>query len=145
MADRDDQRFLPASKLAEMGFCERRILLARKLGKRETPGDVRAKARGNEEHARFHDQVRAMHNDRAPARDPRCFIATAVWGGQDPRTEDLRAWRDEVLAATTVGRLLIRTYYRLSPRVAAAIDRWPRLRGVAGVILEVIRRVVSRR
>jgi len=58
-----------------------------------------------------------------------CFLATAAY--DDPNSPELailRRWRDEHLSKTRLGRLLIWTYYELSPPLADAIaDRaWAR-------------------
>lgn len=45
-----------------------------------------------------------------------CYIATAVYGSYDcPEVWTLRRFRDYALAKTLCGRILIRTYYTLSP------------------------------
>lgn len=45
-----------------------------------------------------------------------CYIATMVYGDYEhPQVQALRLFRDEVLAASTVGRWFIRMYYRFSP------------------------------
>lgn len=45
-----------------------------------------------------------------------CYIATAVYGSYDcPEVWTLRRFRDYTLAKTLCGRILIRTYYTLSP------------------------------
>lgn len=53
-----------------------------------------------------------------------CFIATAVYGDVDsPQVVALRRFRDQHLCLTRAGRLLIRSYYRVSPRIAAFLLR----------------------
>lgn len=48
-----------------------------------------------------------------------CFIATACCGSPaDPLVRDLRRFRDEVLAARAMGRVLAAAYVRFSPSVA---------------------------
>ena len=45
-----------------------------------------------------------------------CYIATAVYGSYDcPEVWTLRRFRDEVLRASVLGRLFIRSYYAVSP------------------------------
>ena len=47
-----------------------------------------------------------------------CYIATAVYGGYDePQVLILRKYRDEVLKQTFFGRLFIKVYYAVSPRL----------------------------
>ncbi|MFQ5749984.1 MAG: CFI-box-CTERM domain-containing protein [Planctomycetota bacterium] len=51
-----------------------------------------------------------------------CFLATAAYDDPgSPELKVLRRWRDEHLAKTRLGRLMIRTYYELSPPLADAI------------------------
>lgn len=47
-----------------------------------------------------------------------CYIATAVYGSYDcPEVWTLRRYRDNTLAKTGLGRLFIRFYYAVSPKV----------------------------
>ena len=51
-----------------------------------------------------------------------CYIATAVYGSYDcPEVWTLRRFRDEVLRASVLGRLFIRSYYAVSPRLVRHI------------------------
>ena len=66
-----------------------------------------------------------------PADKRGCFIATACCGSpDDPRVQELRRFRDEVLEAHAVGRALGGAYLRLSPPLAA----WLRSRPWARVL-----------
>ncbi len=57
-----------------------------------------------------------------------CFIATACYGDYDaPEVKALRQYRDQVLARSVAGRLLIRIYYFCSPHLAVMIGRSPRV------------------
>ena len=50
-----------------------------------------------------------------------CFIATAAYGDYDaPEVLELRKFRDEKLLPYSIGKLLVRTYYIISPSIA----RW---------------------
>lgn len=65
-----------------------------------------------------------------------CFIATASFRSEHhPVVEELRAFRDRVLARSRIGREFIRFYYDLSPRAAAVVDAHPALRLPALFIL----------
>jgi len=58
-----------------------------------------------------------------------CFIATAVYGSYDaPEVLVLRQFRDLTLARSSAGRLLIRSYYAISPALAGHISNTQRLR-----------------
>jgi len=76
-----------------------------------------ARSRGDVAHDQFNTEIKAA------ARDSRCFIASQVYGLNDPRTDALRVWRDEVLMPNTLGRLLVRVYYASSPFVVNACRR----------------------
>ena len=65
-----------------------------------------------------------------------CFVATAAYGDYDhPQVRLLRAFRDEVLAGSAMGRAFVRTYYRHSPPLAAWIARGDGRRLVARGVL----------
>ncbi|MDE6641884.1 MAG: hypothetical protein K2K63_15325 [Acetatifactor sp.] len=50
-----------------------------------------------------------------------CYVATAVYGSYDcPQVWTLRRYRDDILASTQHGRILIRAYYAVSP----ALVKW---------------------
>ncbi len=58
----------------------------------------------------------------------RCFIATAVCGGDDaPEVEQLRHFRDTVMRRKAAGRWLISLYERISPPLAEQIQGRRRL------------------
>ena len=55
-----------------------------------------------------------------------CFIATAVVEHLDEETlPSLRAFRDQVLKKSVLGRTFIRIYYALSPRIAQGLEHCP--------------------
>jgi len=52
-----------------------------------------------------------------------CFIATAVYGTDAPETNTLRNWRDRSLLPHFWGRLLVATYYAVSPHLVPVVTR----------------------
>lgn len=65
-----------------------------------------------------------------------CFIATAAHGSAlAPEVSHLRSLRDDYLARTYTGRLLIRSYNRWSPPLADAIRGKPRVRAAVRAAL----------
>lgn len=47
-----------------------------------------------------------------------CYVATCVYGSYDcPQVWTLRRFRDDSLGTTCMGRLFIRTYYAVSPKI----------------------------
>ena len=56
-------------------------------------------------------------SEEAPKKSG-CYIATAIYGSYDcPQVCTLRRYRDDVLAESALGRLFIRIYYKLSPKL----------------------------
>jgi hypothetical protein len=65
-----------------------------------------------------------------------CFIATAVYGSRDAREViSLRRFRDEKLMCYSIGRLFIRTYYKISPPIANYLRKAPYCARVVRYIL----------
>jgi hypothetical protein len=132
--------YVSASDLAQMGVCERRVVLAARLGERRTAQQLAAAARGTRAHRRF---LRAALRRDAGVQtsEPKgaCFIATAVYG-QGHETEVLRSFRDRVLRSCRAGRWLIGAYYRLSP----ALAHWLLLHPLAAATVRVALRPVVR-
>ncbi|MFK5955203.1 MAG: DUF1565 domain-containing protein [Planctomycetota bacterium] len=65
-----------------------------------------------------------------------CFVATAAFGS--PMTEELdvlRAWRDDVLMESPIGRWAVSKYYLYSPPLAGWIAQSPKRRAMARTIL----------
>ena len=78
-----------------------------------------ARARGDTAHERFNIDIKAAQ------RDNRCFIASQVYGLNDPRTDALRQWRDAVLMPSALGTLLVKFYYQTSPTLVSLCRRLP--------------------
>lgn len=77
------------------------------------------------------------HNklNQVAAQDKRCYVATYLYGVDDPRTDALRRFRDQVLMSYPGGVWLIRSYYRLSPLVIAFSRRSPRVHRMIGYLV----------
>jgi hypothetical protein len=75
-----------------------------------------------------------------------CFIATAAFGGPfAAEVKTLRRFRDEVMARSTLGRLLTRAYELLSPPLAALLSRSPCGRAVVRCFLLPVAALCQRR
>lgn len=75
-----------------------------------------------------------------------CFVATATYGDEDMvEVRFLRAFRDEILARSAVGRTITRLYYRASPYIARAVERMPILRPPCRGTLDAIVATIERR
>lgn len=116
-------RAVSASKLAEMGFCERWVVLERRHGRPRVARLEAARARGTEAHARFERQGR-LALQAGQRRKGRCFVATMIFGDAW-QAETLRDFRDTVLRRRRWGRALVYAYYRLGPRVCTALQASP--------------------
>ncbi len=124
-----------AKDLAEMGFCEKRVQLARLYGERVTPEQRKAMARGQVVHQRYWEEGVAATADR------RCFVATFVFGPDASETKVLRAYRDSVLLRQCWGRALVAAYYRVAPMGCRIMARLP---GTVVGVRCVLRIVVAR-
>lgn len=114
---------LSATELAATATCETQVALTRRYGKRATVQQVEARQRGDREHARFHVHASAHHN-HAQRKGP-CFVATCVYGAEDPRTWRLRRFRDAQLRPYWLGRQCIAMYYATSPKLVAWLSNHP--------------------
>ncbi len=75
-----------------------------------------------------------------------CFIATAVYGQDAPETNALRAWRDRALTPSLLGRVFVKCYYELSPRVVPLLQRSARLTAVVRATLDwLVHRIEQRK
>jgi hypothetical protein len=143
-------RYVAATTLAQLGSCETRQVLDRRFGERTTPELERLRDGGQRQHADFHARVSVAHNEprersrRPTTTDSRCFIASAVYGKCDPRTDELRRFRDTVLASTRIGRAGIALYYRVSPPIAWWLARDPASARIARAALDVLRTITTR-
>ena len=66
-----------------------------------------------------------------------CYIATAVYGSYDcPELWVLRRFRDFGLRKNAVGRLFVRVYYSISPRLVKRFGHIDRVKRVCKKILD---------
>lgn len=131
-------RPLTITEIASAAFCEQKVIFDAERGRVESPSVRRKREEGVARHARFEAQGRR-------SQDRRCFIATAVYGPTAPETCFLRGWRDSRLLPTVAGRMCVRLYYAISPRLAAVLLRHPRLaRPVRRMLDAVVRRLKGR-
>jgi len=136
---KNNKEFCSASKLAEMGTCERRIALQAKHGKRRSAEHQAAATRGDIAHEAFFREG-LVHKPVTDTAKPWCFVATLVYGPDAVETAVLRAFRDRCLRRHRPGRQMIRFYYRWSPRVCRLLlgRRW-----VVRIARAVLRPVVA--
>ena len=125
-----------ASDLAQMGRCERLVLLEHLYGKRRTARQQQARERGRVEHEQFFYREGLVASAHAN-RKWRCFIATCIFG-EAWQTQVLRRLRAEVLRQSVWGRHLIRLYYHVAPNICEVLCRWPSLQGPVRMVLGAI-------
>jgi len=126
-----------ASEIANLFHCEQKIVLDRRYGERHTREQVQAQRHGIAVHDAVDRQARAQHNQ--PPSKPGCFVATHVYGDDDPRTWELRRFRDRALMPSAVGRWLVRWYYRHSPHWVLWLDRRPHWAAPVRRVLDAVR------
>jgi len=67
-----------------------------------------------------------------------CYIATAVYGSYDcPQVWVLRRFRDEFLMPTRCGRLFVKTYYAVSPRLLQVLGDTKTFKAACNKVLDV--------
>ena len=74
-------------------------------------------------------EQRLVQMEKAVQRESQkgCYIATAIYGSYDcPSVWVLRRYRDDVLSNTRLGRMFIRVYYAVSPKIVRLFgsSRW---------------------
>lgn len=134
-----EDRFVSATDIASLAYCEQRIVLASRHGNLTTPEQRQAQARGVEHHERHDAVVRQYHNESPAPRQSPCFIASHVYGLTDERTNELRRFRDEVLLQSAGGRALVSLYYHRSPSVVRWLERRPNATAVVRTIVDLVR------
>ena len=134
-----------ASDLAQMGYCERQVVFKYATGDRATPAQRKAREEGEAAHRHAHELALASQNASRQAPDSRCFVASCLYGIDDPRTDLLRAWRDRVLQPRMSGRVLISAYYSAGPAMVRLLQAAPRLRGWTRALMDaLVRRIAGR-
>lgn len=136
--------FTSATELADMGYCEKKILLSQRLGRRVSPNRAEARREGVAIHWTFHrDAIAVAPNVRSSEVKPWCFIASELFGQTAWETSALRMWRDRVLRQHAIGRAFIGTYYRHSPGIARWLRRHRRARALVRVLLRPLAAVLK--
>lgn len=133
------KHYTSASELAEIGYCEKRMLFAHRLGARSSPAREQARKDGLTAHQAFHrDAVTIAPGLQSSEPKPWCFIASELFGQSAWETNALRMARDRVLRKYSAGRAFIGVYYCYSPRLARWLRRHPHVRALARVLLRPV-------
>lgn len=136
------ERPVSAKELAEMGFCEKRVLLSHLHGQRLTPEQKRSAKRGRLAHDRYYREGLAVAS--AAGADRRCLVATCLFGDEAWQVYALRCYRDDVLLRRRVGRWIVAVYYRVSPVACTVLTRLPWLQRPARVLVGALARAARR-
>lgn len=113
-------RSISATKLSELAICQKMVALSQQHGEPVATPERQAKLDLGEV---IHERTEvAVHARQRPSP---CFVASAIYGAHHPKTETLRAYRDQVLRTSALGRYLIAAYYHLSPPIARWLARHP--------------------
>ncbi len=105
--------------------------------------DLLRKAQIFQKQCRHPEIVKSFINSATKSR-PRCFIATSAF--QSPvatEVQILRHIRDQHLKNSNLGRKFIFFYYKISPRLACALDKHESLKGPIRLILRLVIKCVS--
>lgn len=144
-ADSDRDPFVSATEIAALFFCENKIVLDRRLGETVTERQAKARSRGVAEHERADQAGRQLHNQPETGPKGPCFIATHVYGSNDPRTNQLRCFRDQSLKQSAPGRLAVLVYYRYSPLLVIWLQGRPLATRTARFLVDLVRILVAPR
>ena len=119
-----DRPRVAVGDMTRLLYCETQSQLRFKYGKRTGSDNARASARSVREHD-AHDRNTRRYHQQPAVSDPRCFVATAVYGCEAWQLSVFRAFRDTVLLRGRAGRRMVQFYYWASPPIARAIGRVP--------------------
>jgi hypothetical protein len=75
-----------------------------------------------------------------------CFIATAAYGSyMAPELELLRSWRDQSLLNSRIGRILVETYYKISPPIAKQVESSEIMKRIVQAMLKPLIQCIKNR
>lgn len=113
---------ISASQLAEMGYCERKIVLAARFGPRCSPEREKARAYGELQHVKFFVETLKM-NSAQPAA-PNLQGCSSIQTSQLPkRTHRLRTWLSTILPRWLTAARKANNKVRRSVRAAILVLR----------------------
>ena len=96
---------------------------------------------------RFNEQKQSLNNLRrnvkrsSSSSSGGCYIATMAYGSYEhPQVIELRKFRDEILASTFIGRLFIKTYYLISPKL---VEKLKNKKGINAIIRKTLNQFIK--
>jgi hypothetical protein len=133
-------KFVSASDLARLGYCERQVAFDALCGRSSTRAQRQARDRGLKAHVAFYEEGRRVAD--ASVTKGRCFVATLALGECD-ETRALRAYRDLYLRRSALGRWLVGAYYSNSPALCIWLETKPTMLEMLRPILRALARAAS--
>lgn len=119
-----NEQWINASDIGAVTFCSQSFYL-KYNGVEPTAQAVARMQKGNRKHAKV-GAAKAVSNRKRYRRyqsSNACYIATYAFGEDHPVVDGLRIWRDDVLMVTWYGRLFVKCYYAISPKIIAICGR----------------------
>ena len=107
--------WVSASDVGRTVFCPHSVALKHQ-GAKPSQQAIVARQRGEQRHEVLNQKAR---------EDKRCYVASYLYGVDDPRTNMLRKFRDQSITKWPGGRFLVRAYYRVSPTVIQLSEMSP--------------------
>lgn len=84
-----------------------------------------------------HSNTNSVGKIEESKKNEGCYIATAVYGGYDmPEVLVLRKFRDEILKKSFLGRLFIKVYYGVSPKMARKLKNHMKINQILRKVLD---------
>lgn len=94
------------TELCKIVKCEKQMVLDDIYENKKSELSEKRIKEGLKEHKKF-DNINNI--------DKRCYIATAIYGQDSPKTNLLREWRDKKLKVNWYGKIIVKIYYFISP------------------------------
>lgn len=135
------RRRMTVSELVAFSTCEAQAMFDLRYGKKRSRAWRKAAREGRQAHRKYARHVAFGRG----AGDPRCFIATAIFGADATETKLLREFRDSTLKKAWAGRMLISLYYRLAPAIARFCEKSPLVSAVMQRLLKGVLSGLERR
>jgi hypothetical protein len=108
-----------ASEIAEVAFCPRSLYLRKQGVERSRVANERL-SKGTELHrlaASDHVKYKRQSNNN-------CYVATYLYGSEHEITNLLRKYRDQRLLNSFIGKIFVKSYYRISPLLIRYFGRY---------------------
>ena len=133
------EKHIPITEIISTVYCEQKYVFDKTYGDLSPKRVVEAAKAGTAEHSQFEAEGRAGNRG-----DSRCFIASHIYGIEAPQTNSLRAWRDQHLLPSKAGRVVMSSYYAISPIYLALLRRSSLLSLLTASLLDCFVKFIQR-